>query len=356
MFRELRISTAFLVLGCSSSVELSAPPRLTASSDPTVLAVVNEQVTAIAVDDQRLYWLGSVDRLGALNSGNLQSCEKQNCVSTLVTYGAAGKASLRWIGLSGGQVYWFEITEAGGEIVRALNACDVSGCEHGVRRVASNLANMEAAAFGSDYAYVVASYGMLRIPLTGNDAQPEPLFATDVLAVSAIAVQGDYLYWLGSREYSNVDSTVQRTRVDRSGEIETVADHLGITLDGSSLALDETHVYWSDHVLSGGIFRCPLAGCSGAPEPFVGPVRLPTTVLPDGLNLYWEQDTTESGGVISSCALTACAPSGPVARGVDDYAALAVDDEYLYTATTDQKLDPYVDWTNPSASIRRIRK
>jgi hypothetical protein len=370
--RELGIFTAFLALGCSSSVELSAPPHLTASSDPTVLAVINERVTALAVDDRRVYWLGSLDGIGSVDGyvgfqdDTLHSCEKNNCVDSLVTYGNPGTASRAWIGLAGGQVYWFEIAPPpplvtpiteGPDVVYALNACDVSGCSSGVRVVASNLLDIEAAAFSSDHAYVVASHGdVLRIALTGNDAQPEHLFETDVLGAASLAVRGDYLYWLRPAEQNGATATAQRARADGSGKVETVADHLGIGDGFASLAVNESHLYWSDDLLSGSIFSCPLAGCAGEPELLVGPIRLPTTLLIDGANLYWQQETTTSGAVISGCALMSCAPSEPLARGLDHRFPLASDDEYLYTASTSQMLDPRGDWPNPSASIRRIRK
>jgi hypothetical protein len=350
MLRELAILPTLLALGCSSSVELSALPHLTASSDPTVLAVVNERVRTLAVDDRRIYWLGSVDGEG-LDAGTLHSCEKQACVGSLLTYGAAGRTFLRLpVGLAGGQVYWWEL---GADNLGALNACDVSGCEHGVRTVAAHVADITAAAFSADYAYVVVAppRGVLRIPLAGNDndAQPEQLFARGALDILSIAVQSDYLYGQGL----GGNASVERARVDGSGEVEVLADHLGID-NSASLTLDASHVYWSDDALSGSIVRCPLAGCAGAPESLVVPIRLPTALQVDGPNLYWEQDTTASGAVISSCALTHCVPSEPIARGVDDMAVLAIDDEYLYTATTDQNFGP--DWPNPSASIRRIRK
>ncbi len=372
MLRELAILPTLLALGCSSSVELSAPPHLTASSDPTVLAVINEQVLKIAVDDERIYWLGSlVGSNGyAYDSGTLHSCEKQNCVGSLMTYGVAGSAFLGSpIGLAGGQVYWW----AQGAGYAVLNACHVSGCGHGARTVSSQVPEFVAqpAAFSADYAYIASppvtgdELVMLRIPLPGNDAQPEPLFAMDASGVDpsrcptcdiqAMAVQGDYLYWQGLGESDTATSTIQRARIDGSGEVEILADHLGID-HSAALTLDASHVYWSDDVLSGSIVRCPLSGCVGAPESLVGPVRLPTTLQVDGPNLYWQQDTTASGAVISSCAPTSCVPSEPIARGVDGIAVLAMDDEYLYTATTAQKLDPYFDWPNPSASIRRIRK
>ncbi|HEY5372681.1 MAG TPA: hypothetical protein VIK01_03305 [Polyangiaceae bacterium] len=340
---------------------------MTSSSDPTVLAVINERVSAIVVDAQRIYWLGSVGG----SFGTLHSCEKQNCVGSLVTYGTAGNATLGSpigvIGVAGGQVYWWELEADNNGI--ALKACELSGCEHGARTVASHVVETGAAAFSADYAYVVTGYtlpgAMLRIPLTGNDAQPEQVFATggseigvgcSTCDMTSLAVQGDYLYWQGLAGQGNANSTINRARVDGGGEVEVLADHLGIG-SPASLTLDASYVYWSDGLLSGSIVRCPLTGCVGAPESLVGPVRLPTTVRVDGPNLYWQQATTASGLVISSCALATCAPSQPIARGVDDTAVLAIDDEYLYTATTDQKVEPGdLDWTNPSASIRRIRK
>jgi hypothetical protein len=360
MFRELRISTAFLVLGCSSSVELSAPPRLTASSDPTVLAVVNERVSAIAVDEQRIYWLGSVDGYEGYRGGTLHSCEKQNCVGSLVTYSAGDSNLGSRFGLVGGQIYWLEGSAPGANVIAKLHACDVSGCGNGARTVASNIVQPNALAFDSEHAYVsVVPESVLRFPLSGNDAQPDTVLATSG-GFASLEVAGGYLYWLGWPSGAG-RAAVLRSRTDGTGNVETVAENLSVYQGAFSslqntLAVDATYAYWSDGLLSGSVARCPVTGCTGGPEPVVGPIRLPTTLLLDGPTLYWQQGTETSGTVVSSCTVATCTPSEPLARGVDGYNALAVDDEYIYTATADQKIDPNVDWFNPSANIRRVHK
>jgi hypothetical protein len=347
MFRQTRVLLALTTLACSSSVELSTAPHLTASSDPTVLGVINEQVSAIAVDEERIYWSGGPGEAHAL-----RSCRKQDCAGSLLTYDPSQSGAF---GLANGEIYWTHREDSNAQDTWALLACSVSGCRSGPRTVAVDIVGIvniavDSFVFTADTAYFSTGYQIWRIPLAGNRAEPESFLASGG-PLTAFAAQGDYIYWLGWAR----SSAVQRTRKDGTGAIEVLAENLDIA-PHAGLALDATHVYWSEGTLYGSILRCPLSGCVGAPEVFAAPIRSPTTLQLDGARLYWQHDTMSLGLAVSSCSLGACVPADPIVHGVEASNALAIDDQYLYTATTDAMLDDDAWLNHPSAQIRRISK
>jgi len=357
MTRRLGFLPMALTVACSSSVDLSSPPHLTASSDPTALAVVNERVQAIAVDDQRIYWTGNVS--GSVTAlGSVHSCRKEDCVDTLLTYGTQNTAAMGSIGLANGEVYWLERTLLHGQTFFALRACAVDGCNGEPRTVAANLKQDRFSVSGG-YGYLSTYSEMSRVLLSATNADPQRLFSLGNFSANSVTAAGDYLYWIGQADYQSKDSyVVQRALADGSGPVETLADHLGVSdyPSGIGVAVDASYVYWTSYGLSGSIVRCPLTGCVGVPEQVISPIRAPTRLILDGSILYWQQDTTSAGEVISRCTVSACVPSEPIARGVDAVDTFGLDDEYIYTATADPAIDAQVELANPLANIRRIRK
>src|SRR5215467_10227089 len=53
----------------------------------------------------------------------------------------------------------------------------------------------------------------------------------------------------------------------------------GVT-DLEGLAIDAANVYWTD-AIGGGVFSCPLAGCTGGPIPIAVSVASPTAIMSD---------------------------------------------------------------------------
>jgi hypothetical protein len=76
----------------------------------------------------------------------------------------------------------------------------------------------------------------------------------------------------------------------------------------------------------------------------------------DGGQEYFQYDDAALGNSLASCTLPRCQPSAPIAHGLDDWNVVAIDDRYIYTATTDQMQSPDARWDFPSAQIRRFAK
>jgi len=347
---QWRILLAFSTLSCASSVELSGP-LLTASTEPTVIGNISERVSALVVDDQRLYWMGTDGDAPVGRKVSLQSCLKEHCVGSLVTYAASGVNESARFGVENGEIYWTDQASQ-------WNACDVTGCTGEPRHFGFGTPAPDATAFTSEELFVCArGDGLWRVPLSG-DAAATKLDVPDTFGCSSVTAYGGYVYWTVGRGLSNI----QRWRTDGSGSVEVFAKDLELRSAWdddtrnfpSNLVVGDRYVYWSQGGLRGSIARCPVTGCVGAPEPFAGLIRSPGTLLLTTAELYWQHSTNTRGIAVSRCALAECMVSEPIAQGVDAANVLAADDNYLYTATTSQPLSPDVVWSNPVAQIRRI--
>lgn len=342
-----------------------------ADPDPDRLATRNEQVVQLAVDAERLYWVGLGDQGSQI--ATVHSCEKRSCAASQIDYPASTYGSIASFGVEGGQVYWFRELESGGLLV----ACAAAGCK-GEPRVVSQLQNwdekaLNEAVFDEQFVYFfgqradspTAELDILRTPLSGQGTPGERIATSD--SVVSLAVHDEYLYWLGSDQYRGGASTnlgfVARVRKDGSGAPERLASNLELApsrqRQGSAhlgLAVDDSYFYWSRSALLGAIFRCPLTGCAGAPEKVASPVRFPLGLLLDGSNLYWAYRSDASSYAIATCTSSACQPTLGIVRGSTAANALAADEDYLYTATTETGFDDYDQWTNLVSTIRRFPK
>jgi hypothetical protein len=135
----------------------------------------------------------------------------------------------------------------------------------------------------------------LAIPVGGVTTGSEPwVVATTTAVPSYLTVGGNSAYWL-SRGAGSI------LRVSTSVVASDVAPHVVATgvVDGTGLAFDSARsdVYWaaggdSSHGnVAGGVYHCPGAGC-GASEPEVlGSGSRVTSVASDDSHVYWT-DTT----------------------------------------------------------------
>jgi hypothetical protein len=337
-------------LACGNrAVDLDTPhaPRLSASEDPNVLAITDERVTSLAVDGERLFWITSQFDGAVYPRTNLRSCKKDSCPGSLITYDTGHPAVPVDFGVQGGEVYWFRAHNPDGSNTSLL-ACNTAGCDHGSRTVAGSVPGIPmAVTFGGDAAYVYTRVngetgirldnGLYRIPLVGIGGAPSLIAKPEGDAVS-LAIGGEYLYWLTERADQSVitgTNSLHRMLTDGSASEQLLADDL--VLVGSNqhrLAVGPASAYFSQSILFGSIERCPLAGCAAdsGPEPFVAPVRAPTTLWLDGGHLYWARDTATTGYAISTCKLEDCTPEEVVPPGLADIDATAFDEEYVYTA------------------------
>jgi hypothetical protein len=219
--------------------------------------------------------------------------------------------------------------------------------------------------YGPDavYLYDSVSQAIERIPYPGA-AQPQPV-AGPVNYPQSLAVHGDYIYVL---ELSSLDrtTTLRRARSDGSTGFETVAEGLKIIggtavneggpVTYTNLAFDATYVYWTSNTLTGSIQRCPLSGCVGGPESLTTAIRAPTALRLDGGKAYFQYSDLSLGNTLTSCSVPHCEPTLPIAHGLDDWNVVAIDDRYVYTATTDQTISAELRWDFPAAQVRRFPK
>lgn len=350
----LALAIPALALACGSrAVDLEGEriPKVTASSDPGIVALIDEAVTSLGVDDERLYWKGT----SYVDYTALRSCKKASCANSLVTYDPRRVSVSADFFVFGGEVFWLESADYHHATLRA---CNVAGCDHGSRTVSSFvIEDADLMTFGADAAFVsavsyrdygvnIASSSIYRFSLGPGDNPPTLVAQLDGAAAS-LAVQDDYVYWLErtprvgalTPEYFN-KQRLQRARTDGSGQPELLAQNLEILYSNShSLVVDRDDVYWSESALYGSIHRCPLAGCAdpSTAEVFLQPIRTPTTLWLDAGNLYWAYDTAGAGYGMSTCRLTSCTPIAAVAPGLGDIAATMFDDEFIYTAATAQE-------------------
>ncbi|HWZ92888.1 MAG TPA: hypothetical protein VNW92_28680 [Polyangiaceae bacterium] len=358
-----------LALSCGNrAVELSTPPRLEPSTEPTTLGSINEHVGSLAVDDHRLYWTGAFagynERTGETGVA-LHSCEKDRCAESVVTYDSS-RVENSGFGVHDGAIYWTVVTSLE-TLSRDIISCATTGCTGAPRVFYTDPINgASLLAYGSDAIYFYDSASQIeRMPYSGS-AQPQSVAAT-VDYPQNLAINGDYLYVL---ESSSTDRGIilQRTRTDGSTQLETLAEQLKILgttavsdgYDGppryANLAFDAMYVYWTSNTLTGSIQRCPLTGCVGSPETLTAPIRAPTTLRLDGGKAYFQYYDVSLGNTLTSCTLPHCEPSTPIAHGLDDWNVIAIDDRYVYTASTDQMPSPELLWDFPSAQIRRFAK
>ena len=357
MSTRSRLVVALFALSCSKSVELSRSPELRPSTDPTVLAGIGEEVGAMAVDNVRLYWSGSQGS-NALGASALRSCNKQHCLDSLVTYDPDGASTNTNFGVIDGQIYWLHLL-ASEPAVWEIRACDAAGCGNAPRTVGRGILDFPSTVtFSANTVFIGNGNTISSVPLSATAADPKFVLQARS-AFYLLSAQEPYLYWISQGDYGR-GVVLERARTDGTGALEVLAENLEVIFNGgpfpqSGLALDASYVYWSQGTLAGSIARCPLAGCNGAPEVVVTPVRSPTTLALDGQRLYWQHDTATQGLAVSDCALGDCAGTTPIVVGLDATNALTVDDRYLYTATTDAPI-PVDGWPNPNANIRRIPK
>ena len=371
MKTEFRAGLVWCLLtsACGShSVDLDNS-SLTPSADPTAIGTVREQVMHIVVDEQRLYWSGSPD-LGGGGPFKLSSCAKTDCVATLINYDTPNNA-YPFFSVQNGELFWMQgYPDNDVSATQVLDPTRTRVVLSGTRALPAVtdgqnmylLGNTPSAASAADPNPDTASALLLSVPLAGA-AQANPFANLGDSFPMAMQVQGDYAYLLTMADWGM--GSIQRVRTDGTGTVEVLASGFELSTDqryqavysSIYLALDASYVYWGVNVLAGSVLRCPLAGCSGAPETVVAPVRMPSALLIDAGTLYFQHETDAFQYAVSSCSLNHCDQPKLVADHVDTPNVLAVDDQYLYTATTSQDLTPNDSSRVTSvAQIRRLPK
>lgn len=348
--RVLALSLA--ALSCSArTLDLDAP-AIEASNEPGVLGIVREEIEKIAVDEQRLYWVGRL--LTPLANDDqpawfLQSCQKRDCAGTLVTYGSQPQLYERTspFSVQGGQIYWYRWG------TRELVACPVAGCAGPPRTVASGL-GFGVAEFGDGRFYFTQSDGPnwnldSLWSITLERPEPQTVLASSRSTVFQIVVVDAYAYWIESS--GQPKSALLRTRKDGTSGIETISDDVKLAWSHDfDVTTDTTAIYWTENLLYGSINRCPLTGCTTTHDVVVTSLRVPQKLLIDGSELYYLYEEQPFQLALAHCSLPACAEPALLVEGLDK-TSMATDDQYLYLAAN----EPVGDG-NAVARIRRLAK
>jgi len=356
------LTVSVVALGCGTKTLDLDTSQIESSSEPGVLAIVHERVEKIVVDQERLYWIGShLRRSAGENIWFLHSCKKLDCASSLVTYDAQPFDTDHVFAVRGDEVYWYRrnrpedgfcpVTGCNGSLL----ACSVAGCNGSPRVVASELA-FTAATFDDDRFYFADTVSLSSVPL----AQPGPreLVAAPSGVLRAVAIHGSYAYWRADGLGSGGQSLLVRGRNDGAGVAETtIADDLKCSANHDfSFTTDAASIYWTNNLLVGSINHCPLDGCVGASSVVVEPLRVPQGLQVDGSQLYYQYEPRPYEYTLSSCTLPACTEPLPLIEHLDAPGVLAIDDDYLYVATTKQDVSPENVSENTIARIRRLPK
>ncbi|WP_433932809.1 ABC transporter permease [Sorangium cellulosum] len=140
-------------------------------------------------------------------------------------------------------------------------------------------------------------------------------------AYGRIASFGDSVYWV-----TQVPQAVWRAKADGS---QRLAEQVASGGNPIGIAVDATHVYWSD-ILARQILRTTTDPLGTTAEVFAETNGGPTEIVLANGVVYW---VTEDNGAVQSKATDASLDAPPFTYTVDDQAvskSLAVDDEFVY--------------------------
>ncbi|WP_437814010.1 ABC transporter permease [Sorangium sp. So ce1078] len=150
---------------------------------------------------------------------------------------------------------------------------------------------------------------------------PPPEEGSVYAAYGRIAAFGDSVYWV-----TQVPQAVWRAKADGS---QSLAEQVASGGNPIGIAVDATHVYWSD-LLARQILRTTTDPLGTTAEVFAETNGGPTEILLAKGVVYWVTDDT---GAVQSKATDASLDAPPFTYTVDDQAvskSIAVDDEFVY--------------------------
>ena len=306
----------------------AAPPSLSGSApepDPNVETLpLPDTISNFWVDDARVYW--------SATTGQLRSCEFDDCAATQVTYGQSNGP----IAIGENQLVFSE-----GWRSDILITCAKSGCDGTRSQVLREERSPFLFAVDAAYVYWISTFDIFRCPLEHCGEIPE-IVAANQSAGGALLVQGLSAYWAAS-EPENPSVQIRTAPVDGSLPPRTIVtkDASRLYSPGREFAIDATSVYWLDssfHVRS-----CPLTGCGNSE-----PATLVTTdtgkrdILVDASGIYWLESSTSpedyGPGSVRFCPLRGCeGNSTPQTLAANKVNYFQVDSSYVYWDQVDLK-------------------
>jgi hypothetical protein len=315
-----RLALCLAALACASlqgcggrSVDLdrSTPSDAGMTSMPSSDTIVlPEEMWTLAIDDTRVYWTTS--------SSKLQSCLKEDCEHTVITYAEqAGNPAV-----AGGHVYWKPFEQPG-----VIASCPSAGCSGTPVRVVQD-PSLAAISADGDYVYWVSALDIYRCLYTGCGQVPE-LVAARETPLWPLVFSATDAYWI-TRETPRGDPTVIRhAPKDGSALPTTLTTAMSITL-----AIAGSSMYWLDYG-SGALSTCPLAGCDPTPATLATDIGSSVGLVVEGSTAYWVPNTQkDEERFVRSCPTAGCGENA-LTLTLTGVVSFAVDDQFLYWTEAD---------------------
>jgi hypothetical protein len=257
----------------------------------------------LAIDDERLYWAVG---------GSVYGCLKSNCKSSFLTY---FRTQPGWLASQGDELLW--------ATQDAVMSCPRAGCSGAPRELGIGL---HASRYAVDDTFIAAlgTDAIQIMPRTGGAWSP--LLPLSGRQLAPVALHADYVYWLEQSEDS-VETLVFRAPTLGDGPVETVA-HFPASSEGADLDFGSASVYFTDSRQGGAVLRCPLAGCVGAPEDVLGPIRAPSQLAVDDRGVCALYDLT----LFDQAVGCAAGFEPPLSQRFAHATQVVMDADYVYAA------------------------
>jgi hypothetical protein len=296
-----------VALDQESGVELAAGG---ASGDGDVVRN-SAGVYLLRVDDERLYWVSGL---------TITSCLKERCASSLVNY-------VTLDAITEGQQPWTAwIAPQGGDLLWATNtgvySCPRNGCDGEPHRLGTHRVQADYAVDDAAIVALRGGEGIFTMPRSGGEWSL--LVPRNVSYPGVIALHAGYVYWAETDPDSS-DTVLLRMAEQGDAEVQTLGHFQGGGLN-TNLAFDSSFVYFTDMRQAGAVLRCPLDGCTDAPESVFGPIREPHGLAVDdaGACVLYAHDTESD---LVGCATP---PSSPLRQLFSSAVEVVMDSDYIY--------------------------
>ncbi len=293
----------------------------TDASTRVLLALDPGAPTDFALDQNYVYWT-------SYNSGTIQRASKVGGSPQLLTQIPTGglptldvdDTSVYFTADKGANTFVGSIPKAGGQITT------LAPQQFAARRV--RVVN--------GFVYWITGSdpsnpgGIVRIPVSGGTAQP--LTPAVYLDGGHLAVDAQYAYWTDYGDLGATSGNVYRVPCDGSGPVATlvagVDSPYGIAVDASSLFVGlGAHANVTNGTLNGAILSLGKLGVPPVPTTVIASNQAqPLAVALDDTFVYW-------GDHLSGHIMKAPKGGGPaiaIVSGEGSFESIAVDDQYVY--------------------------
>lgn len=295
-------------LGCSGAVETGPSPDHPATVEVLTAMDYDAYPSDIAVGPDAVFWIGAGGDPASDFKGSLQRVPKEGGTSTLIVGDQSEPTSLA---LAGTDVYW----STGNALVMAPNGAGPEESRASSLGISTELAVDGGTIFGLAY---FNGLSLVSLPVDGTMVTTLPL-GDYTETPRAFALTPTSYVWV-TWDFEKSLGTLWA--LSRAGGTK-VALGTG-TFEFPVMVADATHAYWIPSE-DGKLVAVPLAG--GAPETIATPGNS-TTLAIDDTHVYWgDQDNVMKVAKSGGAPVTVATHQLPVAR-------IVMDDTHLYYLAT----------------------